>query len=223
MDSISIAVQLDLLSARSTLYAFVSALFSNPDSEKFALLRDPVFQENVRSSCYLLYSINVGASAMGGVPLPSVVEEILSAVFSDAEIHREYVGVFGHTLSKDTSPYELEFLKNKEVFAMTQTLADINGFYRAFGVSVTAGERADHLAIEAEFLSYLILKERFALENGDEENAEVCRNAQKDFWTDHFCSWVSKLSRNLQAESGVRFYRIASLFLQRFLEMEENH
>ena len=207
-----------ILAARSLLYSFVSALFSSPASEKFELLRTAELQHGVRASSRYLEE----HPTLLAKNLDSLAKEIFAAISNGSEaIQTEYTKVFGHTLSKDTSPYELEHLKSKEVFSLTQALADINGFYKAFGLEVDAGERADHVAIEAEFLSYLILKETIASEADQAENAEVCRNAQRDFWKDHFFWWTDGFSNRLWKDPNTEFYRLASQYLSSFLETEQ--
>lgn len=139
------------------------------------------------------------------------------------EIQEESVRIFGHTLSKEIAPYEMEYLKNQEVFAMTQGLADINGFYAAFGLQVGAGERADHIAIEAEFLSFVALKEALAIENNlGEESIEVCRKAQRDFLREHFLWWAAGFAERLAAVPSASFYRYAGEFLLEFLKFEHS-
>lgn len=47
--------------------------------------------------------------------------------------------------------------------------------------------RADFISVEAEFLSYLIVKEVIARQkNYGDEKIEVSRNAQREFFDDHF-------------------------------------
>ena len=69
------------------------------------------------------------------------------------------------------------------------TLADVSGFFRAFGVRST-GERPDHLVAELEFLALLCLKESVALGNARADEAAICREARASFLRDHSGRWV---------------------------------
>lgn len=71
----------------------------------------------------------------------------------------------------------------------TPRLADIAGFYRAFGMAVSR-ERPDHVVAELEFASVVSLAEAQASETGDAEAAEVCAEAARSFLRDHLGSWL---------------------------------
>ena len=61
-------------------------------------------------------------------------------------------------------------------FQRSNYLADISGFYKAFGVEVDC-ERPDALKAELEFMHYLIFKE---INAPVREKAEICLDAQKN-------------------------------------------
>ncbi len=197
----------ETLVARSGAYAMLSALFSPPYTETFRLLLNEQDSQSLPSSCELL---DPGLGVMA--------REVFEAIHR-SDIEEEYVKVFGHTVSRDVSPYELEFQKNKEVFSMTQALADINGFYQAFGLQLDVHERADHISVEAEFISYLLWKQALAVENEQPENADICAGAYQAFQRDHFQSWAQDFARKLNNSSDSQFYRLASGFLLHLLEL----
>src|SRR3990172_7219059 len=105
--------------------------------------------------------------------------------------HRRSFGLVGSLC------YETEFGLPHE-FRQSQELADLAGFYRAFGLRVgrsqsqggTVRERPDHIAVELEFMYLLALKEAYAAENGMPEQAEICRETQRKFLSDHLGIWI---------------------------------
>jgi TorA maturation chaperone TorD len=113
----------------------------------------------------------------------------------------EYRQVFSHNLTPDCPPYETQYGAT-HIFWQSQQLADIAGFYRAFGVEVsgTAHERADHLAVELEFMGYLCAKEAHALEHAQATQAEICRDAQAKFLKDHVGRWVKAFGVRVKAK-----------------------
>ncbi|MFQ6674110.1 MAG: molecular chaperone [Fidelibacterota bacterium] len=210
--------ELSLLTARATFYSFISSLYSDPTSTKFSLLYDRTHWEVLKSACEEIDAY--GSKDRDGLK-PSV-DHLFSLLSSEKDDTEEnFVRIFGHTLSKVTAPYELEHLKNDDVFYRTQSLADLTGFYRAFGLEIGANERADHVSVEAEFLSFLLTKELIAREaNLGQESVTVCQKAQMDFWNDHFSGWVRILVRTLSTQEPGQFYPAASEFVSSFLELE---
>lgn len=64
-------------------------------------------------------------------------------------------------------------------------LADVAGFYRAFGVQPTPGELLDHVAVELEFVAFLLAKERYLAGVGDDEGVAVVSGGRKLFLGEH--------------------------------------
>ncbi len=214
-------MDIELLQARSALYSFVSALFSYPKTERFALLFDGDYRTRIRAACETLDGDHKPGTK-GLVDAADLIVRSLPENLGAAE--QAFIDVFGHTLSKKTAPYELEHLHTKEVYHLTQKLADINGFYRAFGLEIETRERADHIAVQAEFLAYLIMKEIHASRTTDsEENVMISREAQMHFWRDHFGWWVKGFCQTLYEQANVQLYQDAAHFLGRFIEIEASY
>jgi TorA maturation chaperone TorD len=90
-------------------------------------------------------------------------------------------------------------------------MADVAGFYRAFGLRVAPGERPDHVAAELEFYGWLQAREAQARARGETEGAEVCRDARRKFLRDHLGRWLPLLAARLR-ERGAGFHaRVAEL------------
>ena len=88
-------------------------------------------------------------------------------------------------------------------------LADINGFYLAFGFDLREGQHevADHLGVELEFYSLLLLKQAYALEQGWQDNFEIARDAAKTFLADHLGRWVDKVCERAIEREAAPIYR----------------
>jgi nitrate reductase assembly molybdenum cofactor insertion protein NarJ len=76
-------------------------------------------------------------------------------------------------------------------------LADIAGFYGAFGFRPTMPENPDHFANIFEFLAVLALKEAWALEEGDLEGAEVARDAERKLVEEHVHPYLGRFAERL--------------------------
>ncbi len=89
-------------------------------------------------------------------------------------------------------------------YRQSQEMADISGFYRAFGFQVGGEqhERPDHLATELEFLYILSLKEAYAAEQGIDEHVEVCVEARRAFLRDHLGRWIGLFAQSVSRSAG---------------------
>ena len=88
-------------------------------------------------------------------------------------------------------------------------LADLCGFYRAFGFEPAAGtgEKADHLVTELEFLGLLQVMLARACETGHREQRRVAQSALVAYCTDHLAEWIGAFCERLEATTSLRFYR----------------
>lgn len=104
-----------------------------------------------------------------------------------------------HTLGLSGSlPYETEIGMPNE-FRQSQELADIAGFYHAFGFQVGGAvrERPDFLATELEFMCLVALMQAWAARDGSLERVEVCLQAQRSFLQDHLGRWIGFFAEGL--------------------------
>ena len=150
--------------------------------------------------------------------------QYLSCAFlnpQDPHLASEFPQLFSHNLTPDCSPYETEY-GSSHIFWQSQQLADIVGFYRAFGVELkdTAHERVDHIAVELEFMSYLTLKEAHILKHRSDANVEITQDAERKFLKDHLAKWVRPFRDRIQKKlSGSAYAKLANL-LVRFIEWD---
>ena len=192
--------------ARAQVYRLLAHAFFQPDSPLNKLKSNgPLLSE--------------GKSALAGLPgtrsllalLDSVEEGFRST--SRRELARRYVALFSHGWEGASLPYETEYTTPHAFQKQTQ-LADIAGFYRAFGLQwETQGhERPDHVSLELEFMYYLALKEAHALAQGADDGVAVCIDAQKAFLRDHLGRWLGAFRRALATRATDTLYtRLAHL------------
>jgi nitrate reductase assembly molybdenum cofactor insertion protein NarJ len=81
---------------------------------------------------------------------------------------------------------------------VTPRLADVSGYYRAFGMRVVA-DRPDHVVAELEFLAFALAVEADAVERGDHDHVEVIRAAIRSFVRDHAGIWMDAWAARVAA------------------------
>jgi TorA maturation chaperone TorD len=224
------AAAIDL--ARECLYRFLAAALMDPHTEGWLLVQDAKSQRLARAAAELLReAATVRPAVLGLGELPPeqlTLEALLTELHKPIDVLRsEYDRVFGLLVPRECPPYETEYHPSSEAFSRAQQLADIAGFYRAFGIEPASAipERPDHIALELEFMAFLLLKKRLALampEHGLEgaDRAAVCEAAQRSFLRDHLAWWVPAFARGLRRKAGEGFYAAVGEVLAAFLPAE---
>ncbi len=117
-----------------------------------------------------------------------------AAIASPDAFRRAFLRIVDRSLPP---PYETTYTSR----GSPADLADIAGFYRAFGVEI-AGEKPDHLVAELEYLALLALREAHAREAGDDEHAVLCAQARASFLRDHAGCWLDAFAERIRDEHG---------------------
>ncbi len=113
---------------------------------------------------------------------------------SEAQLGAEHVAAFGHVMLSDCPLHETAAGAG-DPFRQPQALADLAGFYRAFGVEVAGGERGDHLAVELEFMHYLAYREAYALTCHGPDAVALVRRAERRFLDEHLGAFALTVAR----------------------------
>ena len=134
------------------------------------------------------------------------------------ELRVSYEALFGGAVR--VAPYEGSY--EADPIRSSRELADVAGFYRAFGAEPggPAAERADHAGCELEFLSFVAARRLEAAEAGEEEQADVCASAEDAFLRDHLGRWFPGFCREVAASADHVVYRLLALAGERFLVAE---
>jgi TorA maturation chaperone TorD len=126
--------------------------------------------------------------------------------------------------SKEAWLYSAEYTSQNE-FQRAKNLAEINGFYKAFGLE-TRGERPDALSCELEFMHYLIFKQDYAIKNkikNAKEKANICLEAQKKFFAEHLYQGAKNIVEKILSQGENGFYKQIARELLVFLESEQKY
>ncbi len=136
------------------------------------------------------------------------------------EMESEYLSIFD--IGGIISPYETEYLREK-LSRKPFELADIAGFYHAFGFDLSDGggrEPVDHIAVELEFMAIMKLKEEYAMKTRQEENRMIVRDASADFLRVHLARWGFNYCRRIRELECDEFYKRLGGLLESLLQLE---
>ncbi len=192
--------------ARAVCYRALALAWSPPSRENAPALREA------------LEALPAAAEVLGPAAA-AAAHRVADALPRDAdELERRYARAYTHTRSPDCPLYETSY-SSRNLFQQTTQMADLAGFYRAFGVEVQ-GEPPDHLAVELEFCYLLSTKEAVARRHGDRESARICRAALRAFYRDHLARWLPAVAQRTRARVDDPAYRAAADLLQQLVAAE---
>lgn len=197
--------------ARAALYRLLSQAFAYPDERGLTTL----IEEDLPAA-------SAAAEAFGddvAEPLAAVGHRLAHA--GPERIAEDYERVFTHVVSSDWPPYETAYT-SKGIFQQANDLADIAGFYAAYGVEISdeERERPDHLSVELELMYLLAFKEAYALRHHTRERADACLEDQRRFFEDHLGRWAPELARRLARGAGDSPYADLAEVCGAFMEAE---
>lgn len=177
--------------ARATLARFIAECFTGGVPCGRASLHGPDVRRELEGAAKTLgLSRGLAKRLLASVERESLIEDMDQ--------------ILGHSVRSSCPPYELEYLHG-EIFQQSQTLADIAGFYSAFGFEVNGplAERPDHIVPEWEFLCVLAYREYQALCVSDAAAVETCRDGQRAFLSDHASRWMPAFFARIRKASQV--------------------
>ncbi|MCZ6779926.1 MAG: molecular chaperone TorD family protein [Acidobacteria bacterium] len=200
--------EVDACLARGVLYGALALGLRPPTGESRKRLL------SARAGSVLRRAATLVDPDPGGRDLTAAAERLAGLQAEDLEaLQILYQRVFGHTARGLVCPFETEY-GVQGLFRQPQELADISGYYLAFGLRPRsgAGERGDHAACECEFMDFLNRKEAYALEQGDGPMSETTRKAYRGFVRDHLGRFGRVFAgRLMRADSNGLFGALGAL------------
>lgn len=189
---------------RAMGYALLARALAYPDDRAFTALQD---------------TARFADEALAGTPLEQL--NSVALVAKQNELEDAHIGLFTLSSSPDCPMFETAFLST-EAAQQTARMADIAGFYRAFGVDpASPGFRPDDLCVELEFMGYLCRKQAHAAEHMGAPRVKQVLRAQRMFLREHLGRWGIGIGRRIALRSlNHPFYRTAGEALEDWLRID---
>ncbi|HTL54106.1 MAG TPA: molecular chaperone TorD family protein [Candidatus Limnocylindrales bacterium] len=209
---------IDTAVARTFLYGFLAQAYQDASQEGWMQLTSASSRHDLASAVGAL-SATTPLLAESVALLDSQLKPELFEPFFTA-----FLAAFGHAARGRCPLNEIEYgdIKADPLF-QPHRLADIAGFYRAFGLQVAedADERHDHICLELEFMCVLAAKEAYAFEHQlDLDVMALCREAQKRFLREHLGRWTPAFARRLARMTAGSPLHALAVFTRAFIEFE---
>ena len=196
---------------RQEVYALLARLFGKEvDAELFDALRSGDVLVGEDDGWYGAFGLMRGYLAS---PEASVLD-----------LARDYAKAFcGAGSTKRNSAYPFESVYTSENGMLMQEARDeAMAWYRRFGLakSETWHDCEDHVALEFEFMGYLIGRTIEAEEQGDAARVQELLAAQCDFATEHLANWVPHFAWDVDHKASTDFYRGLARFASQYVKLD---
>jgi len=181
--------------ARGDCYRFLSACFCQPEKNVF---QEEKLLQNLTKS---LHNICPEAALFSA----SMEESILE--YGNEELLVEYSRLFIGPFGVVAPPYGSVYLDG-ERRVMGDSTMKVIGMYRNQGLSGSADVRElpDHVAVELEFMSYLVFEEIKAMEKSDLRAAVEAVEKQERFSGEFLRRWIPPFCERIKENSENGFY-----------------
>jgi TorA maturation chaperone TorD len=117
-------------------------------------------------------------------------------------------------------PYGSFYLENHRI--MGESTVDIRNRYEEEALDVVIDDAPDHIAMELEFMYFLVAKQTQAINEEDLGGIQSYRKKQKSFLCSHLASWLPEFSKNVQQNAQTEFYKkvaqLTKMFVQKDLD-----
>lgn len=216
--------------ARQAVYRFAAISFSDPKHgawEHLGTLRNDAVLIQAAALTREMHGTDSPELGIGERPITELdPQRVLDRLpRSRRALNSQFEATFGLLVSSTCPPYETEYINSKFAFQRSNTLADISGYYRAFGFEVAERhpERSDHIVLELEFMIALLSLERQAADansNWPNERQLICRDAQQSFLQGHLAWWAPAFAKLLRRTDPEGFYAAAGAFVAALIPAE---
>lgn len=122
-------------------------------------------------------------------------------------LQTDYARLFVGPYSLLAPPYGSVYLDSERLI-MGRSTMDVIQFYRQAGLQTSPDfkEAPDHIAVELEFMYFLIDSEISALAAGEEESVPDILMAQQAFLNGHLNQWIQEFARAIKNGAQTDFY-----------------
>jgi TorA maturation chaperone TorD len=180
---------------RGDCYRFLSACFCQPQKNVFQ--EEKLLQNLTKSIHRICPEVALFSASMEESILKYGNEELL------VEYSRLFIGPFGVI----APPYGSVYLDGERK-VMGESTMEVSRMYRNEGLSgsVDSRELPDHVAVELEFMSYLVFKEIEALETSDLRAAANFVEKQERFSGEFLRRWIPPFCDRIKENTENGFY-----------------
>ncbi len=175
------------------------------------------------SECYYLPDEELAQKVGDLAQTNQFFAELCNCIASGFELEllkTDYAQLFVGPFKLLAPPYGSFYLEDSRI--MGESTIDVRNWYEREGLDVVIKDAPDHIAMELEFMYYLIAKQTQAANEGNLQDIQLYQQKQKSFLCVHLTRWLpefaEKVQKNAQAEFYKKLARLTEIFVQKDLD-----
>ncbi|MHC4290587.1 MAG: TorD/DmsD family molecular chaperone [Planctomycetota bacterium] len=115
-------------------------------------------------------------------------------------------------------PYGSVYLEDSRI--MGESTIDVRNLYEKVGLDVVINDAPDHIAMELEFMYYLVVKQTQATNEGNLRDIQLYQQKQKKFLCSHLARWLPQFAKNVQENAQTTFYKKLTHLTEMFVQKD---
>ncbi|UCE97476.1 MAG: molecular chaperone TorD family protein [Dehalococcoidia bacterium] len=119
-------------------------------------------------------------------------------------------------------PYGSIYLEENDRVMGNSTM-DARRSYIEEGLDICLKDAPDHIAIELEFMYFLVFKEIEAAKSDDYDSILSYREKQRVFLKNHLGAWASDFTSKIKASAQTEFYKNLARITKNFIDNEKRN
>ena len=149
--------------------------------------------------------------------------ELCKSVPSGVELESlkiDYTQLFVGPFKLLAPPYGSFYLEAGRI--MGDSTIDVRNWYEKEGLDIVISDSPDHIAMELEFMYYLVVRQTQAANEKNLPEIQLCQHKQKSFLSSHLAAWLPDFTEIVQKYAQTEFYKklakLTEIFVRKDLD-----
>ena len=175
------------------------------------------------SGCYYLPDEELIQNVADIAQTNQFFAELCNCILSGFELESlkiDYTQLFVGPFKLLAPPYGSVYFEDGRI--MGESTIDVRNWYEKEGLDVIIKDAPDHIAMELEFMYYLIARQTQATNEENLQDIQIYQQKQKAFLYVHLARWLPKFAEKVQKNAQTEFYkklaRLTEIFVQKDLD-----
>jgi TorA maturation chaperone TorD len=113
-------------------------------------------------------------------------------------------------------PYGSVYFEDNRI--MGDSTIDVRNCYESEGLDIVIKDAPDHIAVELEFMYFLVARQIEAARESNLHVVQACRRKQFDFLQAHLGGWLPEFVEKVQKNARTEFYRRLAGLTEAFVQ-----